>query len=357
MMKPRAPHWHLKCYAAVCCIESQAFPHNYFLHNMLGRHGYYRAALMLAVLFTSSIAAAQSYPSRPVRVVVPFPPGGSVDMTARLVAAKLAESYGRQFVIDNRAGAGGNIAAAIVAKSAPDGYTLMQGAASNAINTALDPAHPIHFARDFTPVVLIAAVPFILVAHPSVPAATIKELIAHAKANPGKLDYGSAGNGTTNHLTMELFNSLTGSDIVHIPYKGGGPAMIDQLAGRVALAFANPTVSLPHIKSGKLRALGVSSAKRFAMAPDVPSVAEAGVPGFDASTWYGFVGPARMSAVLVQRLNGDVNRILASSDIRQRFAAEGIEVGGGSAQEFGARITSDIAKWSRLIKTQGIKPR
>lgn len=298
---------------------------------------------------------AQQYPARPVRVVVPFPPGGSLDLTARIVSAKLAELYGTQFVIDERAGAGGNIAAEIVAKAAPDGYTLMQGAASNAINTALNPKLPFNFERDFTPIVLIASVPFILVAHPSVPAKSVKELIAYAKANPGKLSYGSAGNGTTNHLTMELFKYMTGTDIVHIPYKGGGPAMTDQLAGRVALAFANPTVSLPHIRNGKLRALGVSTAHRSSVAPDIPSVAEAGVPGFDAATWYAFVGPAGMPHTIVQRLNLDVNRILKTPDIQQRFAANGIEIGGGAAQDLAIGIRMDIAKWTKLIAATGIK--
>ena len=312
-----------------------------------------RAAL-LACAFVAAAASAQNYPARPVRVLVPFPPGGSVDLTARLVAAKLGESYGTQFVIDNRVGAGGNIAAEIVAKAAPDGYTLMQGAASNAVNTAANPNLPFHFVRDFAPIALIASVPFILVAHTGVPAKSVKELVVYAKANPVKLDYGSAGNGSTNHLTMELFKHMTGTDIVHVPYKGGGPAMIDQLAERVALAFANPTVSVPNIKSGKLRALGVSSARRSGVAPDVPTVAEAGVPGFDATTWYGFVAPAKLPRPIVQKLNADIVRILKTSDIQQRFANDGIDAGGGTPEELGARMKSDVDKWSKLIKASGI---
>ena len=338
--------------AGYALLESMR-PFRLRVHSMRFLPSAARAAL-LACAFLAAPASSQNYPTRPVRVLVPFPPGGSVDLTARLVAAKLGETYGAQFVIDNRAGAGGNIAAEIVAKAAPDGYTLMQGAASNAVNTAANPNLPFHFVRDFAPIALIASVPFILVAHQGVPAKSVKELVAYAKANPGKLDYGSAGNGSTNHLTMELFKHMTGTDIVHVPYKGGGPAMIDQLAGRVALAFANPTVSVPNIKSGKLRALGVSSAKRSGVAPDVPTVAEAGVPGFDATTWYGFVGPAKLPRAIVQKLNADINRILKTPDIQQRYAGDGIDVGGGTPEELGARMKSDVEKWSKLIKASGI---
>ncbi|MGH8619000.1 MAG: tripartite tricarboxylate transporter substrate binding protein [Burkholderiales bacterium] len=312
------------------------------------------AVALLALVF-SGIAAAQTYPSKPVRVVIPFPPGGAIDWTARVVATKMGEQMNAQFIIDNRPGAGGSIAAELVSKAPPDGYTLMQGTASNAITTALNPKAP-DFGKEFAPVVLLGSSIFILVAHPSVPVKTVKELIAFAKARPGQLEFASAGNGTTNHLTMELFKSMAGIDIVHVPYKGGAPAMLDQIAGRVALGFSNTTVSTPHIKSGRLVALGTSGSKRSAVVPDIPTVAQAGVKGFDAITWYGLVAPAGTPAPVIDRLNAEANRALKLPDVREKFAADGIDVGGGTPQEFGTLIRTDIAKWSRVIKAAGIKP-
>jgi tripartite-type tricarboxylate transporter receptor subunit TctC len=314
-----------------------------------------RLALALLALAMSGGAPAQTYPAKPVRVVIPFPPGGAIDWTARVVAAKMGEQLGVQFVIDNRAGAGGSIAAELVSKAPPDGYTLMQGTASNAITTALNPKAP-DFGKEFSPVGLLGSSIFILVVHPSVPVKTVKELVALAKARPGQLEYASAGNGTTNHLTMELFKSMAGVDIVHVPYKGGAPAMLDQIAGRVALGFSNTTVSTPHIKSGRLNALGVSGAKRSAAVPDIPTVAEAGVKGFDAITWYGLVAPAGTPAPVIDKLNAEINRALKLPDIREKYAADGIDVGGGTPQEFGTLIRTDIAKWSKVIKAAGIKP-
>ena len=310
--------------------------------------------LSLLLACAPAWAAAQSYPSKPVRVIVPFPPGGAIDVTARLIATKLSEQLGNQFIMDNRPGAGGSIAAEFVAHSPADGYTLMQGTASNAISTALKPKSVPDFDREFTPVTLLGVSTFILVVHPSIPARSVKELIALAKSRPGQLEYASAGNGSTNHLTMELFKSMTGADIVHVPYKGGNPAMIDQLAGRVAMGFSNTIVSVPHIKSGRLRALAVSRAQRSPTVPDIPTVAEAGVKGFDAATWYGIVGPAGMPASVVERLSTEINRALALPDMRERWMSDGIDIGGGTPETFGKLIRGDIAKWSKVIQRAGI---
>jgi tripartite-type tricarboxylate transporter receptor subunit TctC len=314
-----------------------------------------RFAIALLALAFSGGALAQTYPAKPVRVVIPFPPGGAIDWTARVVAAKMGDQLGVQFVIDNRAGAGGVIAAELVSKAPADGYTLMQGTASNAITTALNPKAP-DFGKEFAPVGLLGSSIFILVVHPSVPVKTVKELVAFAKARPGQLEYASAGNGTTNHLTMELFKSMAGVDIVHVPYKGGAPAMLDQIAGRVALGFSNTTVSTPHIRSGRLIALGVSGGKRSAAVPDIPTVAEAGVKGFDAITWYGLVAPVGTPGPVIDKLNAEINRALKLPDIREKYAADGIDIGGGTPQEFGTLIRTDIAKWSKVIKAAGIKP-
>jgi tripartite-type tricarboxylate transporter receptor subunit TctC len=314
-----------------------------------------RLFLALLVSALSTTALAQTYPTKPVRVVIPFPPGGAIDWTARVVAQKMGEQMGAQFIIDNRPGAGGSIAAELVSKAPPDGYTLMQGTASNAITTALNPKAP-DFGKEFAPVVLLGSSIFILVAHPSVPVKTVKELVAFAKARPGQLEYASAGNGTTNHLTMELFKAMAAVDIVHVPYKGGAPAMLDQIAGRVALGFSNTTVSTPHIKSGRLVALGISGGKRSAIVPDIPTVAEAGVKGFEAITWYGLVAPVGTPALVIDRLNAEANRALKLPEIREKFAGDGIDVGGGTPQEFGTLIRTDIAKWTKVIKNAGIKP-
>jgi len=305
--------------------------------------------------FLPAAGFAQAYPAKPVRVVIPFPPGGAIDWTARVVTAKMAEQMGAQFIVDNRPGAGGSIAAELVSKAPADGYTLMQGTASNAITTALNPKAP-DFGREFAPIGLLGSSIFILVVHPSVPVKSVKALVAFARARPGQLEFASAGNGTTNHLTMELFKSMTGVDIIHVPYKGGAPAMVDQIAGRVALGFSNTTVSAPHIKSGRLVPLGVSGARRSAAVPDLPTVAEAGVPGFDASTWYGLVAPAATPAAIIERLNLELNRALKAPDVREKYAADGIDPGGGTPQDFGLLIRTDIAKWSKVIKAAGIRP-
>lgn len=311
-------------------------------------------ALLLALACVPAPGVAQAWPAKPIRVVIPFPPGGAIDWTARIVVGKMADQMGTPFVVDNRAGAGGSIAAEIVSKAPPDGYTLMQGTASNAITTALNPKAP-DFGREFAPVGLLGSSIFILVVHPSVPVRSVKELVAFARARPGQLEFASAGIGTTNHLTMELFKAMAGVDIVHVPYKGGAPAMADQVAGRVAMGFSNTTVSAPHLKAGRLLALGVSGAKRSAAVPDIPTVSEAGVKGFDARTWYGLVAPLATPVPIIERLNSELNRALKAPDVREKYAADGIDPGGGSAQEFGSLIRTDIAKWSKVIQAAGIR--
>lgn len=301
-------------------------------------------------------ALAERYPSKSVRVIVPFPPSGAIDWTARIVATRLGEKLGTSFVVDNRPGAGGRIAAELTSKAAADGYTLLQGTASNAISTAFDQSKLPHFGRDFTPIALIGSSIFILVAHPTVPVTNLKDLIGLAKAKPGGLDYASAGIGTTNHLTMELLKSMAGIDLLHVPYKGGGPAMADQVAGRVALGFSNTTVTMPHIKTGRLRPLATSGTTRAAVVPDIPTVAEAGVPGFDSRTWYGFVAPRNMDVAVVELLNRGINEALRSADVQDKFVAEGITPGGGSPADFGRLIAGDIAKWGKIIQAAGIKP-
>ncbi len=311
--------------------------------------------LLLPLALAPAPSFAQAWPAKPIRIVIPFPPGGAIDWTARVVGGKMAEQMNAQFVVDNRPGAGGSIAAELVSKAPPDGYTLMQGTASNAITTALNPKAP-DFGREFAPIGLLGSSIFILVVHPSVPVRSVKELLAFARARPGQLEFASAGIGTTNHLTMELLKSMTGMDIVHVPYKGGAPAMVDQIAGRVALGFSNTTVSAPHLKAGRLVALGVSGGRRSAAVPDIPTVSEAGVKGFDASTWYGLVAPLATPAPIIERLNAELNRALKAPDVREKYAADGIDLGGGTPQEFGTLIRTDIAKWSKVIKAAGIKP-
>src|SRR3954471_9922883 len=286
------------------------------------------AVLFICASFSSSLHAqsnAQKYPDRPVRWIVPFAPSGPTDLMSRAVAEKLSQRLGQQFVVDNRPGAGGNIGAEVVAKSAPDGYTLMIGhVGTHAINVSLYPKVGFDPVKDFTPITLIATLPLALVIHPSVPAKDVKELIAYAKARPGQLNFASAGNGSPTHLTGELLKTSAGIDIVHVPYKGNAAALLDLVAGRVQMMFSNMLTAMPHVRAGKLHAIGISSAKRSPQAPDLPTVAESGLPGFSAVPWYGVLGPAALPKPIVTRLNTEIARAVAQRDMNERFVAQGI---------------------------------
>jgi tripartite-type tricarboxylate transporter receptor subunit TctC len=301
-------------------------------------------------------APAQSYPVKPVKTIVPFPAGGTTDILGRIVAQKLSERLGQQFIIDNRGGAGGNIGADAVAKSAPDGYTLLVGTVgTNAINASLYAKMPYDTARDFAPVGLIAAVPNVLVVHPAVPAKSVKELIDLLKSKPGEFNFASSGNGTSIHLSGELFKTMTGVSMNHIPYKGSAPALTDLIGGQVQLMFDNLPSSIPHIKAGRLRALAVTSAKRSAALPDIPTIAEAAVPGFDASSWFALFAPAGTPKEIVMKLNSELNAILQLADVREKFAAQGAEPTEFNPEQFTAFTQGEQAKWARVVRESGAK--
>ena len=311
-------------------------------------------ALSAAILV--SAVAAQPYPTKPLRILVGFSPGGASDITTRIVGQKLTEAFGQPVVTDNRAGASGAIAARIVAQSAPDGYTLLSGATSIlAINPAMMNKLGYDPVKDFTPVSHTVVMPQVLVVHPSVKAATLKELIALAKARPGELNYSSSGSGSSSHLAIELLKFITGINLVHVPFNGSGQSMPALLAGQVQMIFDPLPTSLPHVKSGKLRALAISTAKRSPAAPDLPTAAEAGVPGFESSLWYGMLLPAGAATPLTEKLNKAVNDALRSPDLIERFAALGAEPVGSSAAGFSKIITAEISKWGRVIKSAGIR--
>ena len=318
---------------------------------------------LASVLCTAMIAlpaagawAQSGYPSKPVRMVVPSSPGGGTDITARILAPKLTERLGQQVVVENRAGAGTMIGTEVVAKAPPDGYTLLMGLSTLAINPAMYKKVPYDALRDFAPISQIIAAPNMLVVHPSVPVKTVKELIAFARARPGQLNYASAGQGTNPHLSMELFLSMTGLKVVHIPYKGLAPGIIDLLAGHVSLAAATMLTGLPHVRSGRLRCLGTTGAKRAAVLSDFPTVSEAGVTGYEASQWYGVLAPAQTPKEIVTRLHTELTRILQAPDMRERLIADGTDPVGSSPDEFARYIQSELTKWAKVARDAGIQP-
>jgi len=310
--------------------------------------------MLFAAVLCTGAAHAQNYPTKPIRFILPFPPGGGTDTLARIVGQKLTENLGQTMVMDNRPGAGANIGAEIAAHSAPDGYTIVMGNIAHTINATLYRKLGYDLVKDFAPVTLLASVPNILVVHPSVPAKSVQELIALAKAKPGQLNYASSGSGSSAHLAGELFKNLAGVDLVHIPYKGGGPAVISLIAGESAIGFATMPSVLPHVKAGKLRALAVTTAKRSPAVPDLPTIAEAGVPGYEANTWYGVLAPAKTPASIVGRLHDEFLNIMRSADIRERIAVHGYEPETNTPQEFAAFIKSEIIKWGKVVKAAGI---
>jgi len=298
---------------------------------------------------------AQNYPDRPVRLVIPFAPGGTSDILARLIASPLRNVLGQSVVADNRPGAGSNVGSEIVAKAAPDGYTLLIGTPALASNPALYSSVNYDPVASFAPVTLLTEIPIVLVVHPGLPAKSVRELIALAKAQPGKLNFGSSGNGGIGHLVGELFKSSTGVNIVHVPYKGNGPALVDLMAGVLSLTFSDIAGASPYIKSGKMRALAVTTLQRSAMLPDVPTMTEAGVRGFQASSWFAIFAPAHTPRPIVDKLNADIVKVLRTPEINDRLVGMGFEVVGNKPEELAAFLKSEIAKWTKVVRESGAK--
>jgi tripartite-type tricarboxylate transporter receptor subunit TctC len=313
-----------------------------------------RTSLVLLLALLASAAAAQGYPARPVRLIIPFPPGGSNDIVGRMIAAQLGDRLGQQVVADNRGGAGGTIGTELAARAPADGYTLLLVSTAYAFNTSIYRKLPYDPVKSFTPVALLGSGPGVLVVNPSLPVNSVTELLALAKERPGKLNNASAGIGSFQHLASELFRLQAGIQWLHVPYKGGGPAMMDLMAGQADVSVGSLIQMLPHIRSGKLKALGTTGAKRTSVLPDVPTVAEAGVPGYEATNWWGFLAPAGTSSAIVERLNQEVAAVLASAETKRRFETEGAEALAMSPADLGAFIAAETAKWARVVKEAGI---
>jgi tripartite-type tricarboxylate transporter receptor subunit TctC len=313
--------------------------------------------MFAAVLAWHIPATAQTtYPAKPIRLILPFPPGGSTDIVARLIGQKLTESWGQPVLVENRPGAGGNIAAETAARAAPDGYTLFQVNVANAIGATLYPKLTYDLLTSFAPVIQLATTPYVLLAHPAVPAKNTKELIALAKARPGQLNYASAGGGSATHLSGELLKTMGGVNIVHVPYKGTGPAVTALLSGEVDLYFATVPAALPLVEAKKLRALGVTSARRSALMSDVPAIAEAGLKGYETSTWHGILVPASTPPDIVVKLNAEIARILAQPAVKERLVGQGLDPVGGTPEQFAAYLKAEISKWAGVVKASGARP-
>ncbi|MGH8634997.1 MAG: tripartite tricarboxylate transporter substrate binding protein [Burkholderiales bacterium] len=317
------------------------------------------ARLACAALIAAAAGAAfaqAGYPGKPVRMVVPSSAGGGTDIVARIIAPELSKRLGQQVVIDNRPGAGTMIGIEVAAKSPADGYTLLMGLSTLAINSALYKKVPNDPVRDFAPITQAVSSASVIVVHPSVPVKTVKELIVFARARPGELNYASAGTGTYPHMTMELFLSMASLKMVHIPYKGTAPAMIDMLAGQVATMAATVLTGMPHIRSGRLRPLGITSSARSSVAPDIPTIAEAGLPGYESVQWYGMLAPAKTSRDIVTRLHAEATRVLQQTEIKARLASDGADTVGSSPEEFARYIQSELVKWAKVARDAGIQP-
>jgi len=312
---------------------------------------------VLAILLCVSLSAfAQPFPSKPVRLIVPFPPGGAVDYYARAVQTRLQETLGQPILIENRSGAGGMVGADLVVKAAPDGYTLLVGnIASLAMNVGLYSKMTYDPRKDLTPIIRTVAVNYVMAVHPSVPARSVKELIDYAKANPGKLSYGSAGSGSAPHLATELLKQRAGIDMLHVPFKGGGPMVADLLGGQIHIVIADQANLMPHVKAGKLRALAVGTLERSASYPDIPTIAESGFPGFEARAWQGIAGPANLPADIVTQLNAAFAKAMAFPEVHQRLLDGGLDPITGTPEAFAAFIRSEIDKWSRVAKDVGAR--
>jgi tripartite-type tricarboxylate transporter receptor subunit TctC len=313
------------------------------------------SSFILGCAIAASVAVAQPYPSRPVRIIVPQSPGASTDITARLVAQGLNEAFKQPVIVDNRPGSSGIAGTELVARAAPDGYTLMVVASSFSINPALDRKLPYDSIRDFTTVTQLSKFPNMLAAHPSTPVKTLQDVIALAKAKPGQVTYASAGVATGTHMTAELLRYMTKIDLLHVPYKGGGPAMTAAMGGQTQLLVATSVGLLPHVRAGKLRAIAVTSAKRSASAPEIPTVAESGVPGYEHEPWNGMFGPAGIPKAILARVNADVVRVLNSPGARKVLEGDGADVVGNTPEQFGVVLKAEIAKWTKVARAAGIK--
>lgn len=308
-----------------------------------------------AITLDMGHAAAQDYPAKPVRLIVGFPPGGGVDIVARQIIPKLSEQLGQQVVIDNRGGAAGNIALELLAKSPPDGYTIMLTTPTLTVNPALFPKVAYDPIKDFAPVSLVATTVYILVVHPSLPVKSVKDLLALARAKPGQLNYSSGGNGAAAHLAGELFKSMTKVDIVHVPYKGIAPGLIAVLSGEAQLTFGSQPSAIPHINQRKLRGLAVTSAKRSTFTPDLPTIAEAGVPGYETTAWYGMLAPAKTPRDIVARLNTDLRKVLGLPDVKAGITNQSFEISSGTPEQFASLINDELLKWRNVVKSSGMR--
>jgi len=313
-----------------------------------------RAIMFAVALGYACGAVAQSYPVKPVRLVIPVSAGGGSDVVGRFLASKLTESLGQQVIVENRAGAGGTIGVESVIRTAPDGYTLLLVSPTYTINPSLYPLKfdPLH---DFTPVILVARGPYMIAVHPSLPARTTRELIALAKARPGQIIYGSSGQGTIVHLSTELFLYMAGIRMTHVPYKGGGPALVDLIAGHIQLVFATTQTGLPQAKMGRIRALAVTTPERVSAAPDIPTIAESGVPGYEVTNWHGLIGPKGMPPAVVDRLNSEMNRILKAKDVAERLQADGVSAAGGTPAELHEQVRKQLDQWRQVVQRAGVK--
>ncbi|MGE5094151.1 MAG: Bug family tripartite tricarboxylate transporter substrate binding protein [Betaproteobacteria bacterium] len=311
--------------------------------------------LVCSVVLLAALQAQAAWPEKPVKIVVPWAPGGSTDILARTVAQKLTESLGQPVIVENKPGASGNIGSDYVAKSPPDGYTLLFGSMStHAINPAMNPDMPFKGVDDFTPIAMLAFVTNTMVIHPSLPVSNVKEFIAYCRANPGKIAYASAGPGSTNHLSAALLEKMTGCQMLHVPYKGGAPAVTDTVGGQTQLLFTAGTQSLPHVKAGKLKLIAVTEKKRSSLLKDTPTVAET-VPGYEMAVWYGAFGPKGMPAELQKRLNAEINRIMVLPDVKEKMEAIGVEPVNETPEQFAATMRADAEKWGKLVRELGIK--
>jgi tripartite-type tricarboxylate transporter receptor subunit TctC len=318
-----------------------------------GRIAIVRAAFVAIGALLAATALAQAYPAKPVKVVVPYPPGGPTDIVARVLSQKLAEQTGQQFVVENRAGAGGNIGAEAVARAPADGYTLLVATTAHAINPSLFKSLGYDLQRDFAPVSQLTGGPLVIVVNPSLPARNVRELIALAKSRPGGLNLASSGNGQSTHLSAELFNSMAGIRMNHVPYKGSAPALTDVIAGQADLMFDTMLSAMPQVKTGKLRALAVTSSTRSAAAPDLPTVAESGLPGYEAIAWNGLLAPAGTPKDVVAKLNAELKKALDTPEVKERFAAQGFGAAWGPPDRFATFLQSELAKWAKVVKASG----